>query len=301
MSETPDKAAVAEAGRTLLDPAPGERLRQIRSRIWTGLCVLCAAIVLVPLFSILLYVVKRGLSGLSLAFFTQLPRPVGEPGGGMGHAVVGTLILIGLACVFGLPIGISAGIYLAEVGRGRLARLIRFTADVLAGVPSITIGVFVYTLVVLSMRRFSALAGGIALAIVMIPTVTRTTEELLRLVPTHLREASLALGVPTWRTSLFIMLRTAAPGIATGVMLAVARISGETAPLLFTSLGNHYWSFELDRPIASLPVQIFTYATSPYKEWQDQAWTGALVLVSIIFLLNLSARIAASRSLGASR
>lgn len=301
MSNTPDKAAAAEAGHTLRDPAPGERLRQIRSRIWTGLCVLCAAVVLVPLFSIFLYVVKRGLHGLSLAFFTQLPRPVGELGGGMGNAVVGTLVLIGLACVFGLPVGIAAGIYLAEVGRGRLAKAIRFTADVLAGVPSISIGVFVYTLVVLSMRRFSALAGGVALAIVMIPTVTRTTEELLRLVPVHLREASLALGVPTWRTSLFIMLRTAAPGIATGVMLAIARISGETAPLLFTALGNRDWSTKLDRPIASLPVQILTYATSPYKEWQDQAWTGALVLISIIFVLNLSARIAASRSLGASR
>jgi phosphate transport system permease protein len=301
MSEKAPKAAAAEADRTLRDPAPGERLRQIRSRIWTGLCALCAVIVLVPLFSIFLYVIKRGLTGLSLSFFTELPRPVGELGGGMGNAIVGSLVLIGLACLFGLPIGIAAGIYLAEVGRGRLARVIRFSADVLAGVPSISIGVFVYTLVVLSMGRFSALAGGIALAVVMIPTVTRTTEELLRLVPAHLREASLALGVPTWRTSLFIMLRTAAPGIATGVMLAVARIAGETAPLLFTALGNRYWSFEIDRPIASLPVQIFNYASSPYKDWQDQAWTGALVLVSIIFVLNLSARIAASRSLGASR
>lgn len=286
---------------TLRDPAPGERARLLRSRIWTGLCVLCAVIVLVPLFSILLYIVKRGMHGLSLSFFTQLPRPVGELGGGMGNAVLGTLVLIALACAIGLPIGIAAGIYLAEVGRGRLAQGVRFTADVLGGVPSITIGVFVYSLVVISMRRFSAIAGGIALAIVMIPTVTRTTEELLRLVPPHLREASLGLGVPAWRTSIFIVLRTAAPGIATGVMLAVARISGETAPLLFTAFNNRYWGFELDRPMASLPVQILTYATSPYKEWQDQAWTGALVLVSIIFVLNLSARIAASRSLGASR
>jgi phosphate transport system permease protein len=296
-----DEASPREAARTLLVAGPGERLRNLRSRIWTGLCMLCTVIVLVPLFSIFLYVVKRGLHGLSLSFFTNLPRPVGELGGGMGNAVVGTLVLIGLACLFGLPIGISAGIYLAEVGRGRLAKLIRFTADVLGGVPSITIGVFVYSLVVISMRRFSALAGGIALAVVMIPTVTRTTEELLRLVPPHLREASLGLGIPAWRTSIFIVLRTALPGIATGVMLAVARVSGETAPLLFTAFNNRYWGVELDRPIASLPVQILTYATSPYKEWQDQAWTGALVLVSIIFILNLSARIAASRSLGASR
>jgi phosphate transport system permease protein len=219
----------------------------------------------------------------------------------MGNAVVGTLLLIALACLFGLPIGIGAGIYLAEVGRGRLAQLIRFTADVLAGVPSITIGVFVYTLVVISMRRFSALAGGIALAVVMIPTVTRTTEELLRLIPAHLREASLGLGVPAWRTSLFIVLRTAAPGIVTGVMLAVARIAGETAPLLFTALNNRYWSLEIDRPIASLPVQIFSYASSPYKDQQDQAWTGALVLVALVFVFNLAARRVASRSLGASR
>jgi phosphate transport system permease protein len=286
---------------TLLRPAPGERLRHARGLFWTALCTLSAVIVLVPLVSILVYVVRRGLPGLSLAFFTHLPRPVGEPGGGMGNAVLGTLTLIGLACAIGLPTGTLAGVYLAEVGRGRLARVIRFTADVLGGVPSITIGVFVYALVVVSMRRFSALAGGVALAIVMIPTVTRTTEELLRMVPAHLREASLGLGVSAWRTTLFVVLRTAAPGIATGVMLAVARIAGETAPLLFTAFNNRYWGFELDRPIASLPVQILTYATSPYKDWQDQAWTGALVLVSIILVLNLTARFLASRRAGATR
>src|SRR5262249_4737723 len=215
--------------------APGERARHLRSLVFTGLCMLAAVIVLVPLFSIFLYVIQRGIHGLSLSFFTHLPRPVGEVGGGMGHAIVGTLILIGLACCFGLPIGIAAGIYLAEIGRGRLARVIRFTADVLAGVPSITIGVFVYTLVVVTMRRFSALAGGVALAIIMLPTVTRTTEELLRLVPDSLREAALALGVPRWKATLRVVLRTAAPGIATGVMLAVARVAGETAPLLFTA------------------------------------------------------------------
>jgi phosphate transport system permease protein len=280
---------------SLREPGPGERRRRARSYFFTGLCTSCAIVVLVPLFSILLYVVTRGAAGLSLSFFTALPKPVGEPGGGMGNAVLGTLQLIALACAFGLPVGIMAGVYLAEVGRGKLASVIRFVADVLGGVPSITIGVFVYTVVVISMKRFSALAGGIALAIVMIPTVTRSTEELLRLVPGHLREASLALGVPRWRTSLFVVLRTAAPGIGTGVMLAVARIAGETAPLLFTALSSRYWSFEIDKPIASLPVQVLAYATSPYKDWQSQAWTGALVLVLIVFVLNLSARIAMSR------
>ena len=288
--------------QNLLVPGPGERWRRTRSRIWTGLCIACAAVVLLPLFSILLYVISRGGSGLSARFFTHLPVPVGEPGGGMGNAVLGSLVLIALASLFGLPIGILAGVYLAEVGRrGRLANAIRFIADVLSGLPSITIGVFVYSLVVVSMRRFSALAGGLALAIVMIPTITRTTEELLKLVPANLREASLALGVPAWRTTLFVVLRTAAPGIATGVMLAVARVAGETAPLLFTAFNNRFWSLAIDRPMASMPVQILTYATSPYKEWQDQAWTGALVLVVLILTLNLAARVIAWRSMGAAR
>ena len=287
---------------SLLTAVPGERWRILRSRIWTGVCVACAGIVLLPLFSILIYVITRGASGLSVAFFTHLPVPVGEPGGGMGNAVVGSLILIGLASLFGLPVGILAGVYLSEVGRrGRLASAVRFIADVMSGLPSITIGVFVYALMVVTMKRFSALAGGVALAIVMVPTITRTTEELLRLVPAHLREASLALGVPAWRTTLFVVLRTAAPGIATGVMLAVARISGETAPLIFTAFNNRFWSFALDRPMASMPVQILTYATSPYKEWQDQAWTGAMVLVVLILFLNLAARLIAARSMGAAR
>ncbi|MFO0758481.1 MAG: phosphate ABC transporter permease PstA [Byssovorax sp.] len=289
------------AARSLLVAAPGERAQKLKSRIFTALCTLSAAVVLLPLLSIFAYVIKRGLSGLSLSFFVNLPKPVGEAGGGMGNAVLGTLTLIALASAVGLPIGIGAGIYLAEVGRGKLAAAIRFTADVLGGVPSISIGVFVYAFVVVSMRRFSALAGGLALAIVMIPTVTRTTEELLRLVPGHLREASLGLGVSSWRTSLFIVLRTAAPGIATGIMLAIARIAGETAPLLFTAFNNRYWSAEIDGPMASLPVQILTYATSPYKDWQDQAWTGALVLIAVVFVLSLTARILAARSMGASR
>ena len=278
-----------------LRPTRSERLRRLRSRFFTVLCGLSAAVVLVPLCSIVLYVVRRGLPGLSLAFFTHLPRPVGETGGGMGNAVLGSLELCALACAMGLPVGIGAGLYLAEGGRGPLSRAVRFTADVLGGVPSITVGVFVYAFLVVPMRRFSALAGAVALAVVMIPTVTRTSEELLRLVPPHLREAALGLGVPGWRATLFVVLRTALPGIGTGVMLAVARIAGETAPLLFTAFNNRYVSGAVDQPIASLPVQILTYATSPYRDWQDQAWTGALVLVALVFFLSLTARLAAAR------
>jgi phosphate transport system permease protein len=282
----------------LLVPAPGERARKIRSTLWIGLCGFSALIVLLPLLSILLYVVQKGVSGLSLEFFTGLPRPVGEAGGGMSNAIVGTLTLIGIASVIGLPIGILSGVYIAEVGRGKLASLIRFFAEVLSGVPSITIGVFVYALVVVPMKHFSAFAGGVALAIIMIPTVTRTTEELLHMVPPDLREAALALGVPMWKTSVFVVLRTAAPGIATGVMLAVARIAGETAPLLFTAFNNRFLSTRVDRPIASLPVQILTYATSPYEDWQQQAWTGALVLVVVILALNLLARLGTKAKTG---
>lgn len=281
--------------KSLLEPAPGERTRRLYGQAAVALCWASAALVLLPLFSVLLYVTLRGASSLSLSLFTSLPKPVGEPGGGMGNAIVGTLYVVGLASALGLPTGVLAGVYLSEVGRGRLARAIRFTADVLAGVPSITIGVFVYSLVVVSMRRFSALAGAIALAIVMVPVVTRTTEELLRMVPKDLREASLALGVPAWRTSVFVVLRTAAPGIATGVMLAVARALGETAPLLFTAMGSRFWSFAVDRPMATLPVQILTYATSPYESWQQKAWAGALVLIVMVLVLNVSARLLASR------
>lgn len=293
--------SVSGARAHLLAPAPGERARKIKSTLWIGLCALCAVVVLIPLLSILLYVVRKGAAGLSPAFFTELPRPVGETGGGMGNAVAGTLVLIGIASAIGLPIGILSGVYVAEVGRGKVADLVRFFAEVLSGVPSITIGVFVYALLVVPMKHFSAFSGGVALAIIMIPTVTRTTEELLRMVPGHLREASLALGVPMWRTSLFVVLRTAAPGIGTGVMLAVARIAGETAPLLFTAFNNRFLSTRVDQPIASLPVQILTYATSPYQDWQQQAWTGALVLVVVILLLNLVARLGMRGRTGAAR
>jgi phosphate transport system permease protein len=242
------------------------------------------------LFDVLGWVLVQGGSALNLDFFTQLPKPVGEPGGGMGNAILGTLILLALASVIGVPIGLGAGIYLAEYGSGRLGTVVRFVTDVLTGVPSIAIGIFAYTVVVLPMRGFSALAGGFALAILMIPTVTRTSEEMMKLVPRSLREASLALGIPQWKTVLRIVVPTAMGGIVTGVMLAVARAGGETAPLLFTAFGNRFWSTALDRPIAALPLQVFTYALSPYDDWRAQAWAGALVLVAMVLAINLVAR-----------
>ncbi|HEY4104679.1 MAG TPA: phosphate ABC transporter permease PstA [Polyangiaceae bacterium] len=254
-------------------------------------CVAAAVIALVPLGSVLYYVTARGIGGINLDFFTELPKPVGEAGGGMANAIVGTLKLVLLACAIGIPPGVLAGVYLSEFGHNRFAQLVRFSADVMSGVPSITIGIFVYALVVLTTKQFSALAGGIALAILMLPTVTRTTEELLKLVPDSLREAALGLGLPKWRSTLRVMLRTAAPGIATGVMLAVARVAGETAPLLFTAFNNRFWANGLNEPTASLPVNIYTYAVSPYEEWHRQAWAAALVLLLLVLALNVSARI----------
>jgi phosphate transport system permease protein len=240
---------------------------------------------------VLYYVTARGIGGINLDFFTELPKPVGESGGGMANAIVGTLKLVFLACALGIPPGVLAGVYLAEFGHGRFGKMVRFSADVMSGVPSITVGIFVYALVVLTTKQFSALAGGIALAILMLPTVTRTTEELLKLVPESLREAALGLGLPKWRATLRVMLRTAAPGIATGVMLAVARVAGETAPLLFTAFNNRFWSSGLTEPTASLPVNIYTYAVSPYEEWHRQAWAAALVLLLLVLVLNISARL----------
>lgn len=260
-----------------------------------GLTSVAVLIALVPLVSVLGYVALQGASALNWAFFTQLPKPVGEPGGGMANALVGTLTLIALASCLGIPLGILGGLFLAELGDGPLGRGIRFTADVLNGVPSIVIGVFVYTLVVVPMKRFSALAGGVALGIMMIPLVMRTTEELVRLVPRALREASLALGIPWWTTTLRIVLRTATAGVLTGVMLAIARIGGETAPLLFTAFNNQYWQRGLDQPIASLTVQLYNYAIAPYDDWHRQAWAAALVLMSITLILNIAARLASWR------
>jgi phosphate transport system permease protein len=267
------------------------RRRVILDRLARAGCVLATLLALLPLASVLIYVTAKGIGGLNWDLFVELPKPVGEAGGGFGNAMIGTLLLVGLACAVSIPVGVLAGLYLSELGSTRLARAVRFSADVMSGVPSIAVGIFVYSLVVLSMRRFSALAGGIALGILMLPTITRTTEELLKLVPDSLREAGLALGVPKWRVILQVVLRTGAPGIATGVMLAVARAAGETAPLLFTAFGNRFWSTSLDKPIASLPVQIFTYAVSPYEDWHRQAWAAALVLIGMVLLLNVGARL----------
>jgi phosphate transport system permease protein len=256
-------------------------------RVACGVAVLLA---LLPLASVLYFTAARGMGGINLAFFTELPKPVGEAGGGMANALGGTLKLVAMACAIGMPIGVLAGVFLSEFRQSSFATAVRFSADVMSGIPSITIGVVVYTVVVRPMGRFSALAGSVALAIIMLPTVTRTTEELLRLVPESLREAALGLGLPKWRATLRIVLRTAAPGIVTGAMLAVARIGGETAPLLFTAFNNRFWGRGVDEPVASLPVQIYTYAVSPYEDWHRQAWAAALVLVTLTLLLNVTAK-----------
>jgi phosphate transport system permease protein len=262
----------------------------------SGLSVLATIVVIIPLIAILFYLVYKGASSLNLAFFTHAPAPVGESGGGMANAIVGSGIILALASLMGIPIGIAAGVYLAEFGRGKpLATAVRFTADVLNGVPSIVMGISVYSLIVVHQKHFSALAGGVVLAIMMIPTITRTTEEMLATVPHAIREAALGLGVPKWRTAVSISLRTASPGIITGCMLAFARVAGETAPLLFTAFGNQFWSFSLHQPIAALPLQIFVYATGPYDEWHRLAWAGALVLIVMIMVSVTLVRIFANR------
>jgi phosphate transport system permease protein len=269
--------------------------RRIVDRAVRTACLLAMVVALVPLVSVLSFVTVRGIGGLSWSFFSELPRPVGESGGGMANALVGTLELVGLACLFGIPTGVLAGIYLSAFGQTRFGRFVRFAADVMSGVPSIAVGLFVYAMVVTTTRSFSGFAGAIALAILMLPTVARTTEELLTLVPEALREAALGLGIPKWRATLFIVLRTAAPGVITGIMLAVARASGETAPLLFTAFNNRFWSTDPSEPMASLPVTIYAYAVSPYDDWHRQAWAAALVLVTLVLVLNVLARFAVRR------
>jgi len=264
-----------------------------------GITYVAAILATLPLLFILLHLVKQGASSLSASFFTNMPKPVGEPGGGMANAIVGTLVLISIASLIGLPIGIGAGLYLAEKRTARLASAVRFLSDVLNGLPSIVVGIFAWEFLVRPIGHFSALAGGIALGAMMIPLVTRTTEEMLGVVPTSLREAALALGYPRWRTSISVVLRTALAGIATGALVAVARVAGETAPLLFTAFGNQFWSTGLREPIAALPLQIFTYAISPYDEWHRQAWAGALVLISIVLLISIAARLATRSRFGA--
>jgi phosphate transport system permease protein len=269
--------------------------RRVVNVAMLGLCALAMAVALVPLASVLWLVVSRGLGGLSWSFFSSLPTPVGEAGGGVGNAILGTLTIVGMASLIGIPVGIGAGVFLAERGDGPAGSAVRFVAEILSGVPSIVIGIVAYGLVVMPMRRFSALAGAVALAVLMIPTLARSTEEMVRLVPSTLREASLALGVPAWKTSLAIVLRTALGGIATAALLAVSRAAGETAPLLFTALNNQYWNFQPDQPTASLTVQIFNYAISPYDDWHRKAWSAALVLLVMVGGLNLFARAVAAR------
>ena len=269
--------------------------RRIISTIAVTLCLLSVIIALVPLGFILFFVVTRGVGALNWDFFTQLPKPVGEPGGGMANAIVGTLMLSGLGAVFAIPVGIVSGVYMSEYAGTRFASAVRFAADTLNGVPSIVIGVFVYGIVVLQMRQFSMLAGSVALGVMMIPIIARTTEELLRLVPQTLREGALALGATRARATFSVVLPAALPGIITGVILALARIAGETAPLLFTSFNNRFWNTNPLQPTASLTVQIFTYASSPYEDWHRQAWAGALVLVSIVLTCSVLARWATRR------
>jgi phosphate transport system permease protein len=282
---------------TLRQRAVAERTKGtiLRRRLvnWamTGVIVLAALLATLPLIFILVHLVREGAQSVSVDFFLKMPKPVGETGG-MANAIVGTLILIATACAIGLPIGIGAGLYLADFKGTRLATAVRFLADVLNGLPSIVVGIFAWQFLVKPLGHFSAVAGGVALAALMVPMVTRTTEEMVRLVPISLREAAMALGYSRARTALSVVLRTAMAGIVTGVLVAVARIAGETAPLLFTAFGNNFWSVRLDEPIAAMPLQIFNYAISPYDEWHRLAWAGALVLIAVVFVISVAARFA---------
>lgn len=266
-----------------------DRTRRTISALMTGLTVLCTIVAVGALIIILWYIARRGIASINLGFLVETPKPVGE-GGGIGNAIVGSAVLLALACAAGIPLGISTGVYLSEVGRGWFASVVRFLVDTLTGIPSIVTGVFVYAVIVLRMKHFSAYAGGIALALIMIPIVARTTEEMIRLVPHSLREGALALGAPQWRVILGVVIPAAASGIATGAMLAIARVSGETAPLLFTAFGSRFFPSRLDEPIASLTVQIYNYAISPYDEWHAQAWAATLVLMTLILGINLAVR-----------
>ena len=263
-----------------------------------GACVLAAAVILLPLALIVWHLAAKGLPAFRPSFFLHMPKPVGEAGGGMANAIVGTLILVGLGALIAVPVGVGTGVYLAEYGGGRMSAIVRYTADLLAGVPSIVVGVAAYGLVVVPMGRFSAIAGGVALGILMLPTIVRTTEEVVRLVPQSYRHAALALGAPRWRVLQSVVVPAAWSGIATAIMLALARAAGETAPLLFTALGNRFWSLALDQPMASLPVFIFDYARAPYDDWNRQAWTGALVLLLVIATISALMRITTRRVAG---
>jgi phosphate transport system permease protein len=264
--------------------------RRLADRTMKTLFVLAAILVVLPLFMIFADLLWKGAKELKWSLLTDLPRPVGEPGGGIANGILGTLTISGLAMAVGIPVAVMTGIYLAEYGRGWFASIVRFCVDTLAGVPSIIMGIFGYVLFVLPMKRFSAYAGAAALAMIFIPIVVRTTEEMLKTVPQPVREAALALGIERWKATLHITVRTAWSGIVTGILLAMARIVGETAPLLFTALGNQFWQSRLDGPIAAVPLQVFTYAISPYEDWHDKAWAGAVVLILIVLCISLTAR-----------
>ena len=267
------------------------RWRQIKSGLVSFLCCVAALLVCAPLGLVFYHLLRNGASALSWSFFTELPKPVGVVGGGMANAIVGSLMLLALASLIGIPTGVLGGVYLAEYGSSRGNSMLRFTADVLNGVPSITWGIVVYGLAVLPFKGFSAYAGGLALGLMMIPLIMRTTEEVILLVPNGYREAALALGIARWKTIVHIVLKTASKGIITAILLALARVSGETAPLLFTAFGNRFWNHDLTQPIAALPLQIFSYAISPYEDWHRQAWAGALVLLVTIFVINVLVRV----------
>ena len=277
------------------------RGRHVKSAAIGGLTAVAALVVVTPLLLVFGFLLYQGAAAVNLDFFTHLPKPVGEVGGGMANAIVGSLILLALAAALGLPLGILGGMYLAESQDRRLPLILRFLADVLNGVPSIVIGIFAYTVLVLPMRRFSGLAGGFALAVIMVPIVLRTTEEMLRLVPRTLLEAGLGLGLSRWKVAVRVVLPTARAGIVTGVMVSIARVAGETAPLLFTAFGNRFWHGGLDQPIAALPLQIFAYAIAPYDDWHRQAWAGALVLIGLVFVVSLAARVATRGRYSAAR
>lgn len=269
--------------------------RKFKNFIFALLVVCSALSVIIPLFMILKFVFTQGMNSLSLDFFTKLPKPVGETGGGMKHAILGTIYIVLLGAAMAIPIGVSCGVYLSEFRKSKLAKTLRLCVDLMAGIPSIVIGIFAYLMIVVPLKSFSAFAGGIALGIIMLPIIIKTSEEILKLVPAHIREAGLALGLPRWKVILFIILKGEISNLLTGIILSISRASGETAPLLFTAFGNMYLSYELKEPMASLPVQIYTYAISPFKDWQQQAWAGAFVLVTIILTMNLFARFVLSR------
>ena len=267
------------------------RRRKVKHWIMYSLICLCTLLAVTPLFAVFIYIMQKGLPALSWNFFFHLPAPTGETGGGMGNAILGSLVMILMATIVGLPIGVFGGVYLSEFPDGHLPKIFRMVVDLLTSLPSIVVGLFVYVVIVVPMRGFSAHAGAAALVILMIPIIVKTTEEVLKLLPQHLREAGLALGIPRWRVIVSIVLKGSRSTVITGVILAIARISGETAPLLITAFGNRNWPQQLNQPTASLPVQIYNYAISPYEDWHQQAWGGAFVLVSLVFAINLSARL----------